>query len=233
MIFSYKKTASQSGNILIYILGAIFLLGLLIVTLRGSNISSSGISEEDMTVRISEIQQYGAELENAVAFILEQGFSETDIRFAHPDADENYGLITDTPERQIFHRNGGAATYRTASPRIQTIPTEWFFNAENYIPDVGSTDNRNPDHDVELIAFLPNVTEQFCVVLNEKVGVVNPNGNPPSDSGDLELSIEFVGNFNRVEALDDPGEVLEGKTEGCFRTSDGSSYIYYRVILIR
>ncbi|MEM7618067.1 MAG: hypothetical protein AAF244_01655 [Pseudomonadota bacterium] len=206
---------------------------MLIITLRGSNISSSGISEEDLSVRISEIQQYGAELENAVTFILEQGFSETDIRFAHPDADENYGVISDNRERQVFNKNGGGATYRMASPRIQVEPTEWLFNAENYIPDVGSTENRNPDHDVELIAFLPNVTKQFCVVLNDKVGVINPGGDPPNDSGDLELSIEFAGDFNRVEALDDPDDILEGKTEGCFRTSDGSSYIYYRVILIR
>ena len=217
---------------MIYILGAIFLLGLLIVTIRGSNVSSSGISEENMIIRISEVQQYGGELQNSIAFIMEQGFSETDIRFAHPDNDPNYGVITDNPTRQVFHKSGGAATYRTPPNDIQVTPTPWFFNAENNIRDVGSTNNANSDYDVELIAFLPNVTEQFCVAVNEKIGITNPSNAPPNDNGGVELSVEFAGDFNMVETIGDSGNILDGNTEGCFGSSGGSGFIYYRVILV-
>ena len=231
-----QNNNKQSGNILIYILGAIFLLGLLIVTIRGSNTSSSGVTEENMMIRISEIQQYGAELENSIAFILQKGFSETEIKFSHPDADPNYGLISDNPERQVFHRDGGAATYRKAPKEIQSTPTQWLFNAQNNIPLVGSTNNSNSNNDVELIAFLPNVTKQFCVTLNEKLGITNPSNSPPNDNGGVEFSAEFNGSFDMSETIGDSGNLLDGKTEGCFEgggSPPSGTYHYYRALLIR
>jgi len=120
---STSRANTQSGNILIYILGAIFLLGLLIITVRGSSTPGNNIDEEELILRVAEVQQFGAELENAISFILQKGFSELDIRFGHPDAAAGYGLITDTPERQVFDRNGGGAIYRTPPNNIQTIVT--------------------------------------------------------------------------------------------------------------
>lgn len=235
--FKKQKFSSQSGNILIYILGAIFLLGLLIITVRGSSTPGSNIAAEELIMRINEVQQYGAELENAVSFILQKGYSEADIRFAHPDAAAGYGLITDIPDRQVFAREGGGATYRAPPNNIQVIATDWLFTGENNIPAIGSTNNANTDLDVELIAILQNVSEAFCIALNDKNGInPTPADPPPEDDGNVALGTPFAGTFSMVQTIGDTGNLLDGNAEGCFEgggTPANNTYHYYRVLLVR
>ena len=73
---------SQSGNILIYILGAVFLLGALTIMVKGSSAPGGGIDEEALIIRVSEVQNYGRELEQAVSYIFQNGHSEADIRLS-------------------------------------------------------------------------------------------------------------------------------------------------------
>jgi len=233
---STSRANTQSGNILIYILGAIFLLGLLIITVRGSSTPGNNIDEEELILRVAEVQQFGAELENAISFILQKGFSELDIRFGHPDAAAGYGLITDTPERQVFDRNGGGAIYRTPPNNIQTIVTNWLFTAENNVPAVGSTNNADTDLDVELIAILQNVTEEFCIAINDQNGVENPLDAPPQDDGNVDLTTPFAGVFAMSQTIGDTGNILDGQKEGCFEgggTPTTGTFHYYRVLLVR
>jgi len=239
MISQSRKSdlQKQSGNILIYILGAIFLLGLLIITVRGSGTPGSNISEENLILKVTEVQQYGAELQNAVAFILNQrGVSEEDIRFAHPDAHAGYGVITSIPERQVFSRQGGGATYRAPPEDIQVIAGDWLFNAENNVAAVGSTNNADTDKDVELLAILPNVTEAFCLMINDLNNITNPSDSPPNDNGDVSFATRFAGTFSMVETIGDTGNILDGKSEGCFEgggTPAAGTYHYYRALLVR
>ena len=95
MDHSFEKSCPQSGNILIYIIGAIALIGLLTVMVKGSTLPGAGIDREELELRASDIQQYAMELERAVAYILQSGYSESDIRFAHPNHSSAYGDITD------------------------------------------------------------------------------------------------------------------------------------------
>lgn len=133
-----NRSPHQSGNILLYILGAIALLGLLIIIVRGSNSSGGNTDEETMIIHVSEIQDYGRELETAVNFIFKNGHSEADIRFAHPDANVGYGIITDEPTRQVFSRQGGGAVYRDIHENVQTVPTDIVFSGANNVPEVGT-----------------------------------------------------------------------------------------------
>ena len=86
--------------------------------------------------------------------IFQNDFSENDIRFSHPDAHTDYGLITDTPARQVFSREGGGASYRAAPSGIND-GSAWEFYGGTHMPDVGSDR-------AELIAVLPNLTQEFC-----------------------------------------------------------------------
>ncbi len=230
-----KTKPTEAGNILIYILGAIFLLGLLVVMVKGSSTPGSNIDRESLLIQVAEVQQYGQELERAVAYIMRNGHSEADIRFAHPDADSAYGDITDIPTRQVFATTGGAAKYRPPPNDIQTTPTNWFFSGENRVSDVGTDDTNNSSAD--LIAVLQNVSAAFCVLINDKNNITNPSDTPPQDDSTVELTTEFAGAYNATQLIEDSGALFfNSKLEGCFEgggTPATGTYHYYRVLLAR
>ncbi|MCI5061090.1 MAG: hypothetical protein MRY79_08480 [Alphaproteobacteria bacterium] len=225
----------QSGNILIYIMGAIFLLGILVVMMKGSSTPGSNIDQEQLMIRVAEVQEYGQELERAVTYILRNGYSESDIRFAHPNAPSSYGVITDDPERQVFHRSGGGATYRAPPSGIQTTATDWLFTGRNNAAGIGvDAATTGETRGADLIAFLQNVSQDFCILINEKNDINNPSDAPPQDTDDLFLSDLFTGSYAFQESVDAPE--TEGKLEGCLEgagTPPAGTYHYYRVLLAR
>lgn len=226
-------TNSQSGNILIYILGAIFLLGLLVITVRGSNTPGAGIDPEQLAIRVAEVQQYGDELERAVTYVLRNGHSEVDIRFAHPDAASAYGDITDIPSRQVFSRDGGGAAYREPPRGIQTSVTPWHFTARNAVARMGTNCSTNAC--VDLTAILQNVTKDFCLLINQKSNITNTAGAPPQDSGTVLFDTEFSGDYTFGAWIDDNAELAQNP-EGCFEgdtAPPSGTYHYYRVLLAR
>ncbi|MEM9469131.1 MAG: hypothetical protein AAF988_03120 [Pseudomonadota bacterium] len=232
MTFS-KET--QSGNILIYILGAIVLIGILVSLVKGSSTPGSGIDREALEIKVAEVQQYGNELERAVAYILRSGYSESDIRFAHPNHSSLYGDITDDPGRQVFAREGGGATFRDNDTDIQTTDTDWIFNGRNFVSEVGTSCGDSSCSD--LVALLLNVNIDFCLLVNEKNNLENPSNIPPQDFQTVDY-LEFSGSFvaqRQIRSGATP-EYFSGKTEGCFEGDTdppAGTYHYYRVILAR
>lgn len=226
----------QSGNVLIYILGAIFLLGLLVVLVKGSSTPGSNVDKEQLLIRVAEVQEYGQELERAIAYIMQSGHSEVDIRFAHPDAPIAYGDITDTPSRQVFSRSGGGAKYREAPSDIQITPTNWIFNAENDVGLIGSG-GCSSDSCADLIALLMNVTQDFCIEVNNRSGLDNPSDAPPQDNLLAAFSTPFTGTYQRINSIiDNPNVAMLNNLEGCFEgggTPPTGTYHYYRVLLAR
>ena len=110
-MFHPPRQKTQSGNILIYILGAIVLMGVLVILVKGSMQPGSGIDAENVEIQASRVQAYAAAMERAVNYILTSGNSEADIRFAHTGADAGYGTVGDTPKRQVFEQAGGGIEY--------------------------------------------------------------------------------------------------------------------------
>lgn len=233
----HRKYNPESGNILIYVLGAIVLLGILISVVRGTGSSGNNIQEEELMLRVAEVQEYGHELEKAIAFILRNSISEAEIRFAHPQADSGYGDITDTPERQVFSRDGGAASYREIPRNIQTtLGGQWIFTGANRVHDIGTTDaGVGNDNNAELVAILPNVTEEFCLMINDRNDITNPADSPPQNAGSVSLTF-YTGTFSQSEDINDTPGNLDGQSEGCFEgngTPAAGTYHYYRVLLAR
>ncbi len=226
---------TQAGNILVYILGALFLLGLLVVMVKGSTSPGAGIDRETLELRVNDVQSYGNELERAVTYVLRNGFSESDIRFAHPNADSAYGDITDTPTRQIFDVQGGGATYREPPEGIQVIPTDWIFTAQNEVLEIGSFCNGGGCH--ELMSVLMNVTLDFCLLVNDKNEITNPAGAPPQDAIGFGYGTLFDGVFGAGDrTLNDGTGHIRGHSEGCVEGDTdppAGTYHYYRVLLAR
>lgn len=230
---------NNSGNMLVYIIGAIFLMGLLIVLLKGSFQEGSGIDPEKNAMRAGELSRYGSELERAARFITGNGYSESDIRFAHPTglaAYAAYGTIATTPMQQVFSPQGGGAIWRAAPSGSQTAAANWVFTGANAVDGVGSTCAAVSCSD--LIVVLPNVTRDICIQVNRAKGIINPAGNPPQEVDGMVLATLFTaGAFTYAATLNTTGGHTSGQMEGCFEGNGGGtsagSYYYYRVLLAR
>jgi hypothetical protein len=166
---------------LFIILIAVALIGSLTAAIMStSDPESANIDDETLVLRASEIQRHASEVERAVLYIMQDGKSEADLRFAHPDAHADYGDWSADPDLtdQVFHPDGGAATYRNPPNGIQTSTGgDWEFYGATDLPGVGSD---RPD----LIALLPNVTQQFCDAINK----INNQSGTPTDTGSGSVS---------------------------------------------
>jgi hypothetical protein len=162
MMFMFYKTSSN-GNILFFILLSIVLLGLVTAAiLQTSKSNRNDIDDETLRVHLSEVQQYANELERGIKIIMQNPISEYDIRFAHPDASPDYGdysALSATPNILVFHPKGGGVTYQSP-PEGVNDGSAWEFVATTALPQVGSDR-------ADLIAVLPNVTLEFCELVNQ------------------------------------------------------------------
>ena len=226
---------STSGNMLIYILGAIFLMGLLIVLLKGSFQEGTGIDGEKLMIRINEVQRFGSEAERGVGYILQNGESELDLRFAQPNT-VSYGAITTTPKRQLFAPEGGGVEMPGLPTDVLTDSSLWVFTARNAAQQIGSTCADQTCTDLMLV--LPNVSKQFCTQINRMNKITNPAGDPPQDSDGFSLDYFLNDNgYGYTQTLNTTGDHLVGKPEGCFEGGAGDTssdhYYYYRVLKAR
>jgi hypothetical protein len=182
----------ENGNILFMILIAIALIGALTAVIQhSSNPDGANIDEEELILRASEIQRYASELERSVMFIMQNGHSEVDIRFAHPKANSDYGDLSadGDPSDQVFHKNGGGAAYRTPPSGVND-GSAWEFYGGTAIPGVGS-------NKADLVAVLPNVTGAFCQRIND----LNNQSGTPTDTGSGTASGSNPGDCVNIGAL--------------------------------
>lgn len=223
---------------IIYIVGAIFLLGLLVVMVKGSTTPGAGIDSEELMLRATQVQEYGSELERAVAYILRNGHSESDIRFANPfSLGGPYGDVTDTPSRQVFDRAGGGATYRTPPDDIND-GTGWEFYATTHMKDMG-TDTAASSR-AELIAVLPNVTSDFCEKINDlnDQDLTLTDDHDPTAGGCIYAGggSEFTGTYTdgaAANTIDDTTFTYVPAKQACIHCESDDSLHFYHVLLSR
>jgi len=188
-----QNYSSQSGNVLFMILIAMALVGALTAAVTTSNRpEGNNIDAETLVLRAAKVQRYAGELERAVRFVMSQGFSESDIRFAHPNANSEYGdLGADSDRRdQIFHRDGGGANYRSPPDDVND-GSAWEFYGGTHIPGMGRSDR------AELVAVLPYVTADFCAKINE----LNDQSGTMQDTGTSTASGADAGDCVQAGAL--------------------------------
>lgn len=221
---------SEGGNILVYVLLGIVLLGLLTAALRQSSDQGKDLDQERLNIRATEVQRYGAEIAGGVARMIEAGISETKLKFAHPEGDSDYGLISDVPEEQVFSSKGGNIPYRRPPPHVND-GTPWQFYGTTDIPQVGSDK-------AELIAVLPNVSPEFCTMINRqlKLGdtppVDNSSGTTPDCVASMSPGHKFSGTYMfPANELDPATFVRLPVSQGC--VSCGADYHYFYVLLSR
>lgn len=221
----------ERGNILFMVIIAIALIGLLTAALQqGNSGEGANIDDEVLLIRINEVKRHAAEIERGINYIMQNGAGESDIRFAIPtDNSTEYGDIADNPQWQVFAASGGAATYPTPPDGIQMLATPWEFFGTTAIPGAG-TDR------ADLIALLPNVTEQFCTRINSING--QNNDQPANDGGGciLAAAADRFGTSFYDDAS--PNTLDEGTftaipgMQACVQCAD-NTYHFYHVIYPR
>lgn len=188
-----KHRDHERGNVLFMILIAVALIGLLTAAVSRTNRpDGASIDREALVLRVGEVQRYASELERAVNFIMQNGFSERDLRFAHYDAHADYGdFAADTDKRdQIFAREGGGANYRTP-PNGVNDGSAWEFYGGTHVPGMGRSDR------AELVAVLPHVTAEFCDRIND----LNSQSGTMLDDGNVTASGANAGECVNVGAI--------------------------------
>lgn len=232
-----RRYDPQSGNVIVFILMAVVLIGIVTAAIRSGGGERANIDQEQLVIRAAEIRQHAAEFERAVAFLLQNGTSEYDIRFAHADAPSSYGNPATNPQNQVFARQGGGAAYRRPPAGIQVTPGSWQFYGNSALPQVGSS---RPD----LVAVLPNITADFCAEINRAngyaAGVVPTDPNPicihtgssayfTNADGTPGTQDDFnTGSTNVIPA----GSFIMPATQGCLRCDDASLH-FFHVLLAR
>lgn len=236
-----KSRAGERGNMLFIILIAIVLIGLLTAAVQYSGSSqNSSIDNETLLLTTGEVQRDASELERAVMFIRENGTSESDIRFAAPEMPSAYGTQDASPDNntnQVFHARGGAAKYRAVPESIlATAGKTWEFYGGTAIPQVGS--NR-----ADLVAVIPDVTQQFCEKINQLNGL---SGQPVDDGTGTGECIEqgttaaFGSGSSPVitfaaspNTMDDTTFSKKPVLQACVKCELDDKYYFYHVLMAR
>lgn len=236
--------SSERGNILFIILLAVVLIGTLTAVISSGNTPAKNIDQETIILRAGEVQRYAAALEQGVRLIIQNGISESEIRFAHPRAHADYGDITTTPQHQIFAASGGGIQY-LEPPEDVNNGSAWEFYAGTAAPGVGTSK-------ADLMAVLPNVTQEFCDYINSTVNQTSS----PQDTGATVASgsnpgecvhIGALGRFdNGQQFYDTPNTMNEASfaqdpnisaaypaPQGCVRCTIGNANHFYSVLIAR
>ncbi len=231
---------NQTGNILLFILIAILLIGLLTLSLtRSSNQTNDTGDFEQNVIIANEILNYAKSVEIAVQNLLARGCSENDI---------NFGGASPKPECEVFGQSGmGIDKYNSEQDGKWLIngtlawPLNTIFTATTRVIGVGNSDLASDGHD--LIMFIPNLQLGYCMAINSILGIENPSNYPPRDNNGSAIegpafSGTFGGTNNQIETT---GNELTGQRAGCFVTDnqasasdalDGEDYFYFYQTLI-
>lgn len=216
-----KNSNTESGNaFFIVLLGVVLFSALMFTVSRSGQQGGDNLSKKQAEVAVVDIIDYAQRLERAVNRIMLRGrFSETDISFDNGTDYANGNCAVAACE--VFNPGGGAASWRSPPPNIST--SSWIINGENRVPDIGS------DANADLVILLPGLSLDVCRKINDRLGVTNPGGNPPTDGNGINTDL-FDGTFANSAIIGASAD-LSRTHAACF--SNGGDYTFYSVLYER
>jgi type II secretory pathway pseudopilin PulG len=250
---------NQSGNVLIFILIAIGLMGLLTATLtRSSNTTNDTGEYERNEIVASEILRYAKSVENAVQSLIARGCSENELSFWHDSngdgvegaADDYYNANSPTDHScHVFEPEGAGLTHITPNENWldTSLSAEPFYNEivfadTSCINDVGGTDTTancatdGSAHNTDIIMFVTYIKQSICQSINRTQNIADI----PVDSGAMfanSSNVFFNGaflNLNNIGVVNS-GTSLNGKATACAEadTVPDKGYHFYHVLHAR
>jgi hypothetical protein len=240
------KRNTESGSVIFFILLGVVLIGLVTAAIQAGGGKGSNIDREQLILKIKQVREQSQEFERAVAFILRNGVSESDIRFAYTSAPVQYGNIDDNPGTpaqytfQVFHRLGGGSEYRPPPNGLTNTAVDWEFYGHTHFPGVGEDPTGNEQ--AELIAVIPDVTDEFCNEINRINGF--DTSTQPEDGGASQVDCIHGGStvrfgpgaqFQATPNTVDTGTFsgVTGAMEGCLQCATDTKKHYFHILLAR
>jgi hypothetical protein len=232
-----KRTLSQSGNALWFILLAIVLLGALTILLSrgGTSVNQSG-DVEQARIKSGQLMRYAKGIEASIDQMKLRGVSESLISFENDDTATDYtNAGCTTNDCKVFANGGGGQTYN--KPGGVNDGSDWIFTGANNVGTiaypVGTTASRTGN---DLVMLLPNVSTEVCIQANKDLGVAIDSTIPEDSTG--IATTPFTGTFDTTLVTIDgdptPFE-LDGHAAGCFTDTGATPHVtyFYYVILAR
>lgn len=231
----------DEGNVLFLILIAVALFAALSYAVTSSTRSGGNASSETTLISTAQITQFPASIGMAVVRMTMTGTGVDEVRFNTPP---DFGNLPPLAlATGVFHPLGGGATAVKAPGDIMTsgAATDWVFNADLEIPEIGLGGAGGND----LIAYLIGVKQGICDKLNVEYGVTAVGDGIPI-TADLSASYAVsmvdpdgagVGDYTfqttDMPDIDDVpvGNVFAGQPFGCFENVAASGvYVYYHIV---
>lgn len=239
----------RSGNVLFLILLAVALFAALsyAVTQAGRS-SGKDISDEKLSLEVNELLSFSNAVKAAILRMkLISGCKDTEISFQSSEWFKS--TFYDNPNSpadhscHVFHPEGGGVAFKDILRDLDNVlsydtsgdPSTYahIFSGKAGVLDVGANTNQGPIGN-ELILIV-HVNENFCRLVNEKLGVISAGESLPID--DQVLISTFQGVYASNGHLgwhNGATGKLSGVETGCFVDRDPSPvYLFYDVYIAR
>lgn len=232
-----NRFSHESGSALVYILIAITLFAALSFAVAQMMRGGGSTNDELRRLQATEILQFGRSLRSAAQGMEIDGIIDTEISFetATVVGYANAGCGGDSCK--IFSPAGGgmnysepvAADWLDQSQSAEANFGQWVFSGDNAVTGVGTAAS-------DLLVMLPWVTRTLCIEINDLLGVTNPGGTPPQDSGNADVSTKFTGTYAASQSIGGGDPEIEGQRAGCFEgagTPAAGTYHFFQVLIAR
>lgn len=240
-----QNQIKQSGNILLFILIAILLIGLLTISLTRSNNSTNETgSYELQQITISNFLRYAKDIEIGIKMLQSRGCGENEISFDNPVEDGYENLeAPDDYSCHIFEPEGAGIEWQEPDRKISRRP--YAIYGDHVIHGVGSTDIPFINTNADLILVMTDISNSLCENINRQLD--NGLETIPIDRGESfsdSTERKFIGEFIAYDDISgDPGTdicsedvdtALCGVTSGCFKEGAGEEFnVFYSVLYAR
>lgn len=249
--FHNPRHRAQAGSALFIILIAVTLFAALSYVvaqmMRGG--SAEAITEEKANLMADEILNYArAQRQNAQNLKISNGCADLDVSLENA-ALAGYGHTPAASDScKLFHSAGGGMAYLKPQEEwldmiyapAPALRGQWFFPGKTCVPGTGSAPAGNGcngdglDNEA-IIAVLPYVRKQVCVSINVKLGMADPEDDPPQETGNAWTAAadKYAGTQTDGERLDQGG-LMAGCFEGAAASiPPASTYHFFQILVPR
>jgi hypothetical protein len=197
------------------------------------------IKAAPILIDTSSLIRHPASLKTAILrMAITKGVKDHELLFDAPD------LIPKGRDRSRYVFSNPRYTYKTPPPNIvNNTEANWIFSGNWQIDKIGT--NSADQKGNEVIAFLPHVTIEACIKINNQLGIKEPINDIDGDKVSGANTTDFIPQKSDNMTSNNPGinkkrGVIAGTYSaqpfGCFDSSDKNGikgdgpYVYYHTL---